>query len=133
MSGSLQRILYVEDDPDIQMIASLALETLGGFELRICSSGEQALAEAAGFAPDLLLLDVMMPGLDGPQTLEALRHQPGLAATPAIFMTAKVQTEEVDEYRRLGALGVIPKPFDPMTLAERVRQLWQAPTHSDTQ
>jgi CheY-like chemotaxis protein len=121
----LSRILYVEDDPDIRVIASLALETVGGLVLKACESGPQAIAAAPGFAPQLLLLDVMMPGMDGPTTLAQLRQLPATAATPVIFMTAKVQASEIEHYRALGAIGVITKPFDPMGLAEQVRALWQ--------
>ncbi len=121
----LNRILYVEDEPDIQAVAQIALETLGGFILKICSSGKEALAAAESFAPDLILTDVMMPGMDGPTTLAELRKLPQLANTPAIFMTAKVQPQEVAQLRSLGAIEVIAKPFDPMTLAEKIKDIWQ--------
>ncbi|QYF95618.1 response regulator [Massilia sp. PAMC28688] len=123
--NELKRILYVEDDPDIQMVAQMALEVVGGFTLRACSSGHEALQAAAGFAPDLILLDVMMPGLDGPATLARLRELEATATTPAIFMTAKVQPAEVTYFKSLGAAGVIAKPFDPMDLPQQVRRLWQ--------
>lgn len=123
--GKPERILYVEDDPDIQAVAKLALEAVGGFTVKLCASGEEAVREAAAFAPDMILLDVMMPGMDGPATLRALRAQPSLAAVPVAFMTAKVQPGEVRELEALGALGVIAKPFDPMSLADQVRQLWE--------
>jgi two-component system, OmpR family, response regulator len=123
--GSLQRILYVEDEPDIRAVARLALEMVGGFTVKICNSGSEALAEAEGFAPELILLDVMMPGMDGPSTLQALREKPSLAAVPVAFMTAKVQPAEVAQYKALGALDVIPKPFDPMALAGQVRAIWE--------
>jgi CheY-like chemotaxis protein len=122
--SELNRILYVEDEPDIQAVAKLALEMVGGFSVRICSSGQEALEAVSAFAPDLILLDVMMPGMDGPTTLVKLRENPGLASTPAIFMTAKVQPQEVAHYKTLGALDVIPKPFDPMTLSETVKRIW---------
>ena len=125
MNDMLQRVLYVEDEPDIQAVARLALEVVGGLTVRTCSSGEQALNEAPGFAPELVLLDVMMPGMDGPGTLKALRALPELAAVPVVFMTAKVQPQEVAHYTALGALGVIAKPFDPMTLAEQVQGFWR--------
>ena len=121
----LQRILYVEDDLDIQQVADIALQTVGGFTVKICSSGEQAVAEAKGFSPQLILLDVMMPGMDGPSTLQKLRELPTLADVPVIFMTAKVQPEEIAHFRSLGAIDVIAKPFDPMTLAEQVNNLWE--------
>lgn len=125
MSG-LQRVLYVEDEPDIQAVARLALEMVGGLTVKICSSGDEALREAPSFAPELILLDVMMPGMDGPGTLQALRLIPAMAGVPVVFMTAKVQPQEIAHYTGLGALGVIAKPFDPMTLAEQVRALWTA-------
>ncbi|WP_018953810.1 response regulator [Thioalkalivibrio sulfidiphilus] len=124
--SQLQRILYVEDDPDIQAIARLALEKVGGFTVHVCACGEAALNEAPGFAPDLILLDVMMPGLDGPGTLKALRADPNLATIPVVFMTAKAQPQELEQLLALGAVGVIAKPFDPMTLAEQLRELWSS-------
>ena len=123
--SSLERILYVEDDPDIQTVATLALEVVGGLKVKVCSSGEQALKEAEAFSPDMLLLDVMMPGMDGPTTLAALRHLPSLKTVPAVFMTAKVQPHEVDQLIALGAESVIAKPFDPMTLENQVRSIWE--------
>ncbi|WP_395007433.1 response regulator [Undibacterium sp.] len=126
MSGkSLNKILYVEDDLDIQAVAQIALEVVGGFTLRTCSSGAEAIsAIEGGFVPDLLLLDVMMPNMDGPTTLAELRKLATTAATPVIFMTAKVQSSEQDYYFTLGAMGVIAKPFDPMALAGQARDLW---------
>lgn len=119
----IERILYVEDDPDIRAVAELALVDVGGFELRLCADGEEALAAVEPFDPDLILLDVMMPGMDGPQLLKHLQGRDGGLAVPVVFMTARLQPAEIDEYRQLGAIGVIPKPFDPMTLADDIRQL----------
>jgi len=124
--GTLNKILYVEDEPDIQEVARMALELVGGFTVEICSSGEEALAKAAEFDPDLFLLDVMMPGMDGPTTLTELRKIDAVAAKPAIFMTAKVQPHEVAEYRELGAIDVIPKPFDPMSLSASIQEIWSS-------
>lgn len=124
MAHELTRILYVEDDPDIQAIAVMVLETIHGFILESCSSGSEALQKAVQFKPDLVLLDVMMPGMDGPETLKGLRGFPELASTPVVFMTAKVQPQEVEGYLNLGAVGVIAKPFDPMTLADELRAIW---------
>lgn len=120
----LTRILYVEDEPDIQTVARLALETLGGFTVQICSSGDEALQRAPGFQPQLILLDVMMPVMDGPSTLKMLRALPQFAGTPVVFMTAKVQPSEVAHYLGLGAVDVIAKPFDPMTLSTQVQAIW---------
>ena len=123
--SELNKILYVEDEPDIQAVASIALVDVGGLTLEICKSGKEALAKAEDFNPDLLLLDVMMPEMDGPATLEALRKLPTTANTPAIFMTAKVQTHEVAHFKSIGAIDVVAKPFDPMTLAQTLREIWR--------
>jgi two-component system, OmpR family, response regulator len=120
----LRRILFVEDDPDIRTVATMALEAVGGFSVLACDSGVQAVERAPTFDPDLVLLDVMMPGLDGPATLEALRRLPEIRETPVVFMTARVQTHEVARYREMGAADVIAKPFDPMALSDTVRSIW---------
>ncbi|MDD4928417.1 MAG: response regulator [Gallionella sp.] len=125
MTEKLVRVLYVEDEPDIQVVARLALEMVGGYTLEICSSGKDALIRAPEFKPQLILMDVMMPGMDGPTTLAHLREIPEFATTPVIFMTAKVQPGEVAGYKALGALDVIPKPFDPMTLSGQVQTIWE--------
>lgn len=122
---ALARILMVEDEPDIQAVARIALEALGGFEVEMCGSGREALDRVPSYAPDLILMDVMMPGMDGPTTLRALRDNPATAAFPVVFMTAKVQSQEVSRYMEIGAIGVIAKPFDPMTLSSTVRSLWE--------
>ncbi len=122
----LKRILYVEDQLDIQMIARVALESISHFELKISSGGEEALQCIEAFSPQLLLLDVMMPGLDGPQTLEQARKLPGFENIPVIFMTAKVLPSEIESLMALGALGVIQKPFDPVSLGDEIRALWDA-------
>lgn len=124
-NASLKRILYVEDEPDIQVVARLALENIGGFTLKVCSSGNEAVGAAAEFAPDMIVLDVMMPGLDGPTTLQELRKIRSLANTPAVFMTAKVQPQEVAHYKRIGAIDVIVKPFDPITLSSSLTAVWE--------
>jgi two-component system OmpR family response regulator len=124
----LKRVLFVEDDPDIQTVARMALETVGGFTVLGCSSGTEALERVEAFAPDLILLDVIMPGMDGLETLRLLRLLPGsagIAAVPVVFMTAKVQAQEIAEYRAAGAVDVIAKPFDPMTLPATVRSIWR--------
>ncbi len=126
--AELKNILYVEDDPDIQTIAKLALETIGGFNVNVCSSGQEALENAEKFRPQLLLLDVMMPIMDGHSTLAALRKIPALIDVPAIFMTAKIQTHEINEYREQGILEIINKPFDPILLAEQISEIWKQQT-----
>ena len=120
----LEKILYIEDEADIQAIARIALEAIGGFTVETSNSGQEGLSKAASYLPDIILLDVMMPGMDGPSTLLALRQTAGISDTPVVFMTAKVQPNEIADYLALGALGVIAKPFDPMTLADQVRKIW---------
>ena len=121
-----KKILLAEDEPDIRTVAELALASVGGFSVRLCEDGQAALDALPAFAPDLVMLDVMMPGMDGPTTLAELRKLPQGKEVPVIFMTAKVQQAEIEGYKRLGAIGVIAKPFDPMTLADKVRELWNA-------
>ncbi|GHB22577.1 response regulator [Salinicola rhizosphaerae] len=121
----LQRILHVEDDVSIQEVARVALEIVGGFEVSSCDNGQAALSQAAEWQPDLILLDVMMPGIDGPTTLAKLREQASTQAIPVVFMTAKVQPSEIEHYRAIGGLDVVIKPFDPMTLAEQLREIWE--------
>ena len=121
---SLHRILYAEDEPLIQAVAKLALEKVGGFVVLICSSGTEALEKVAAFAPDLILLDVVMPGLDGPATLQRLRLDPSTANIPVVFLTANAQPAEVAHYKSLGAMDVVAKPFNPMALAAQIRLIW---------
>jgi len=125
MGRELKRILYVEDESDIQTITAMALEAVGGFSVVSCSSGAEALAAAPAANADLILLDVMMPGMDGLATLNALRGLSQTAATPVIFMTAKVQAGEIQHYLGLGVAGVVAKPFDPMTLSAQIGEIWR--------
>ena len=125
MAKPLKRILLVEDEPDIRTIATMALEAVGGYEVIACASGAEALEAAPGADADLILLDVMMPGMDGPSTLRALRQLPATKSTPVIFITAKVQPSEVREYRALGSLDVICKPFVAMELPGDLRTIWE--------
>lgn len=124
MSKPLTRITYVEDEPDIRAVAQIALEDLGGFTVDMCRSGREALEKAPSFEPDMIILDVMMPGMDGIETYRALKADERLAVAPVVFMTAKVQSHEIESYRALGAAGVIPKPFNPLTLPDQVRAMW---------
>ncbi len=125
MTKTLEKILYVEDDLDIQSVAEMSLSDVGGFTVNICSSGQEALEKAPAFLPDLIILDVMMPGMDGPTTFRALRGIPEFENTPIVFMTAKVMGPEVEQYKEMGAVGVIPKPFDPMALPDQIREFWE--------
>ena len=116
-------IVHVEDDRDIREIAKMALELAGDLQVTQFDCGEAAVGAAADVSPDLLLLDVMMPGMTGPETLAKLREFDHLKETPAIYMTARVQANEVDTFRNTGALGVIAKPFDPVTLGDQIRKM----------
>ncbi|NOQ76381.1 MAG: response regulator [Methylococcaceae bacterium] len=120
----LNKILYAEDEGDIREIATLALETFGDLETVTCESGVQVIDLALSFQPQLILLDVMMPGMDGPTTLKVLNSHKQLKSIPVIFLTAKILPDEIERFKSLGAIAVISKPFDPMTLADQIKQIW---------
>lgn len=124
MNKALKKILYVEDDSDIAAIAKIALESMGGFTLCVCNSGQQALREVEKFEPDLIMIDVMMPDMDGTMTLKALREIPGVKDIPVVFITSKSQSHEIKNYLSLGVLSIITKPFDPITLAKSIENIW---------
>ncbi|QPQ56150.1 response regulator [Allosphingosinicella flava] len=115
------RLLYVDDEDDIREVAAMALELDPELEVRTCSSGFDALVAAAEWQPAIILLDVMMPGMDGPTTLARLRCNAVTAAIPVVFITARTQAHEVEKFKEMGVKGVIAKPFDPMTLAVQAR------------
>lgn len=117
------KILHVEDDADIREIAQMSLDMSGEFDVIQCESGEDALKQVEGYTPDVILLDMMMPGMTGRQTLEKMREMPHLKDVPAIFMTARAQQSEQDELRQIGASEVISKPFDPMSLADQIKTI----------
>ncbi|MEH6758234.1 MAG: response regulator [Parasphingorhabdus sp.] len=124
MQDGLNRILYVEDDAIISELAIMAMEDFGDFTVHHCSSGPEALEAVAGFGPELIVLDVMMPGMDGLETLRCLRELPESENIPAIFMSARAQTHERESYLATGACGVIAKPFDPIALPDMLREFW---------
>lgn len=124
----LEQILLVEDDDDIREVAELALSSSGGFEVATCGSGAEAHDAAAEFGPDLVLLDVMMPEVDGMTVLDELRDDPETASIPVVFLTARAQPDEVEQYRDRGVADVIVKPFDPVELPDRVRDAWERAT-----
>lgn len=124
MPKDLKTILLVEDEPDIREVARLSLESFGKYTVTVSNSGKEALDQVPQIMPDLIMLDVMMPGMDGLTTLKHLRDKPETAMIPVIFMTAKAQTNEMKHYIESGAIGAISKPFDPMKLAEEVKNIW---------
>ena len=124
-SPRLQRVMCVEDDPDIRLILDFSLGQVGGLQVLCCDGGRAALAAAPGFGPELILLDVMMPDLSGPETLQALRDLPATRGVPVVFMTAKALPDELAQLLSLGATGLIVKPFNPMSLARDIQPYWQ--------
>src|SRR5580692_3007869 len=98
-NNSLNQIIYAEDESDIREIAKIALEDIGGFNVKYCTNGKEVIETAKHFKPDLLLLDVMMPEMDGPMTLQEIRKLPGFETIPVVFMTAKIQSSEIAQYR----------------------------------
>jgi CheY-like chemotaxis protein len=120
----LTKLLFVDDDEDILTIAKYCLEGLTGVTIQYACSAEEAIRQALSFLPDLILLDIMMPEMDGITALKTMRNLPTIAHIPIIFFTAKVQTEELESYFQLGALDVIIKPFDPLTLASTIQSIW---------
>jgi CheY-like chemotaxis protein len=122
-------VLYVDDETDIRTIVEFALEDEEGMAIQLCASGQEALTKVESYKPDIILLDVMMPGMDGPTTLQNLRKNPQFVNTPVVFVTAKVQPHEVAQFKALGAVAVIAKPFDPMGLADQVWSIWKECQH----
>jgi CheY-like chemotaxis protein len=120
----LQRILLAEDDPAIREVTETALHEIGGYRIETCGTGDEVLPLARRVSPDLLLLDVMMPGMDGVAVFEQLRDDEDFAGTPIVFLTAKAQPAEVRRYRELGAADVIVKPFDTLDLPNRIETIW---------
>lgn len=116
------RILHVDDEADIREIVELSLGLDPAFSVHSCASGRDALAAAADWSPDIILCDVMMRGMDGPETLARLRECPQTANIPVVFMTARAQSREIERLRSLGAIGFIIKPFNPMALAPEIRR-----------
>lgn len=123
MPRAISTVLLVDDDPDIRMVARMSLARVGKWTVHAAGSGAEALALLATTTPDVVLLDVMMPLMDGPTLLARIRANPAWSAIPVIFLSAKVQAREVKHYLELGAAGVIVKPFDPMKLPDEIRQL----------
>ncbi|MBT9288385.1 response regulator [Prosthecodimorpha staleyi] len=123
MSDRPLRIVYADDEEDILSVATLSLEMVGGHSVRGCRSGREAIEEALQDLPDVVMLDVMMPGMDGPSTMKVMRSMHEFDGLPIVLITARVRPSEVQEYLALGACGVITKPFDPMALPGEVSSL----------
>ena len=127
--GRLRTVLYVDDEPDIREIVELALGLVEGLNVEVCESGEGALQRLPDITPDLVLLDVMMPGTDGPTTLQRMRADPRFANIPVVFVTAKAMPAEVARFRELGAVAVIAKPFDPLQFGQQIVAIWEGLDH----
>lgn len=121
----LRTVLYVDDEPDIREVVELSLGLASALKIHTSDSGLVALNSMPEIQPDLVLLDVMMPGLDGPATLQRMQGDARLKHIPVVFMTAKAMPQEVARFREMGAVAVIPKPFDPMRLSEQVYSIWE--------
>ncbi len=120
------KVLLVDDEEDIRKIGRLSLEAVGKFKVMLAASASEALSLARSDPPDLILMDMMMPGMDGLSALAELQSDAALNAIPVLFMTAKVQRSEIDHYLSVGAIGVIQKPFDPMTLPAEIKRIMDA-------
>lgn len=118
-----RHLLLIDDDDDIREVASLSLEMTQGWTIRTANGGLAGIAVAGTCTPDAILLDVMMPDMDGPDTLRVLQSQEATKAIPVIFLTAKVQAADRESFMRLGVRGIIAKPFDPITLGEQINAL----------
>ena len=114
------RILIIDDEDDIREVAAMSLETVAGWEVMVANSGAQGLVRAAQYKPDAILLDVQMPGMDGPTTFRELQKNPVTAKIPVLFLTAKVQAADRRRFADLGIEAVLVKPFDPMTLSNQI-------------
>jgi two-component system, OmpR family, response regulator len=123
--AQLRTILYVDDEPDIREVVQMSLSLIGDVDVQVCESGEEALVLVPRLRPDLVLLDVMMPRMDGPTTLSRMRADPAMAHIPVIFMTAKALPQEMERFQDMGAVAVIPKPFDPIQLGGQVVSIWE--------
>jgi CheY-like chemotaxis protein len=120
----LNRICYVEDDEDIQRIVRMSLERIGKMTVEVVSDPMEAIERINAFKPDLVMLDWMMPGMDGPALYRKMLETPETKSLPVVFITAKASQRELDELKTMGALGTISKPFSPKDLPEQLRALW---------
>jgi CheY-like chemotaxis protein len=125
-STPLNRVCYVEDDEDIQRIVRMSLERIGKLTVKVVSDPMQAIEAIKDFKPDLVMLDWMMPGMDGPTLFRKMRETPEVRDLPVVFITAKASSAEMDELRAMGAAGAISKPFSPKDLPDQLRNIWSA-------
>jgi two-component system OmpR family response regulator len=125
MSGELKKVLYIDDEQDILDIVQMCLETIGNLEVTTSTNSKDALSLMNEVRPDLVMLDVMMPESDGPSVLNEIRKHKEFEDIPILFVTARVQTEDIDNYKKLGAASVISKPFDPMEISNEVQEAWR--------
>ena len=120
----LIKVCYVEDDEDIQRIVRMSLERIGKMTVEVVTDPMVALGAITSFKPDLVMLDWMMPGMDGPTLFRRMKQQPETSALPVVFITAKATQRDMDELIALGAAGAISKPFSPKDLPEQLRAIW---------
>ncbi len=124
LPAQLNRVMHVDDEDDIREVTKLALESIGNYTVCSCESGAVALEKLSEFSPEIILLDVMMPEMSGPDVLRALGKMPYGMDAPVVFMTARVQSNDLDALKALGAIDVIQKPFDPLALSDQVGKIW---------
>jgi two-component system, OmpR family, response regulator len=124
MKKELRKILYAEDDTDVQTIVELTMQTMSNFDLKICDNGKKLMECVEEYNPDLIILDVMMPEMDGPSTFRNLQFKETTKDIPVIFMTAKAQAHEVKDFKECGVIGIITKPFDPIKLCHEIAKIW---------
>lgn len=125
VSAPVMRILYVDDEILLHLLTRKILERRGGFQVQVCGEGAAVPEMVRAFRPDVILLDVMMPEMDGPAVLTTLRADPELAAVPVIFLTGQNHPEEIASLMALSPIGILTKPCDPLTLCDDIRRLWQ--------
>lgn len=120
----LKKILYAEDEPDVQTVVELTVQTMSNYAIKICDNGKKLLECVQDYNPDLILLDVMMPEMDGPTTFRNLQKNIKTKDIPVVFMTAKAQIHEIETFKQTGILGIITKPFDPLNLCNEIERIW---------
>lgn len=120
----LKKILYAEDEPDLQTVVEMTINAMSNYEIKICDNGKKLLESVEAYNPDLILLDVMMPEMDGPTTFKNLQANEKTKNIPVVFMTAKAQVHEIETFKETGVLGIITKPFDPVNLCSDIEKIW---------